>query len=81
MWVGLMPISRGQKRTKSGQSWWYTLRILALKRLKQEDVELEASLGYIGKPCLKRQTREREQSLTSPEQEGILLAHLNCKSP
>jgi hypothetical protein len=27
--------------------WWYTLVILALGRLRQDDLEMVASLGYI----------------------------------
>jgi hypothetical protein len=30
------------------QTWWYTARILALRKLKQEDYEFKASLGLNG---------------------------------
>jgi hypothetical protein len=36
------------------QAWWYTPAIPALRRLSQEDLEFKVSLGYIVRPCLKK---------------------------
>jgi hypothetical protein len=35
-------------------AWWYMAVIPALKRLRQEDRESVASVGYIANPCLKK---------------------------
>jgi hypothetical protein len=35
--------------------WWCTLVIPALRRLRQEACEFEVSLGYIARPCLKKE--------------------------
>jgi hypothetical protein len=50
--------------------WWYMSVIPALRRLRQEDVEVEASLGYIVR-LLSQKSKEREREMTSPsENEG-----------
>jgi hypothetical protein len=42
--------------------WWCTLVIPALRRLRQEDWNLEANLGYTSRrTCLKKREREREK--------------------
>jgi hypothetical protein len=40
-------------KQKAIQTWWYTSVITTLRRLRQKDPESNASLGFIGRPCLK----------------------------
>lgn len=40
---------------------WHTLMILTLERLRQENREVWASLGYIAKPCLQKEKRKKEK--------------------
>jgi hypothetical protein len=41
-----MVVGGKSTENKSSWAWWYMLTILALERLRQEDHEFEASLGY-----------------------------------
>jgi hypothetical protein len=36
-------------------AWWYASIISALGKLRQEDHKFETSLGYVERPCLKKQ--------------------------
>jgi hypothetical protein len=53
-----------QKRERS-QAWWPTSKIPALRRLRQEDCELQASLSYsetVSKKKIEGEIRESELS-------------------
>jgi hypothetical protein len=38
---------------------WHTPIILVLWRVKQKDYKLEASLGYLTRPCLKQHQKKK----------------------
>jgi hypothetical protein len=40
-------------------AWWFTSVILALVRLRQEDMEFKVSLGYLVKPWLSNKTNKK----------------------
>jgi hypothetical protein len=46
--------------------WWHTPVIPGVRRLRQENHQFEASMGYIVKPCLKTTTKNTNKS--SPQQ-------------
>jgi hypothetical protein len=41
--------NKNVQRHKISQVWWYMSTILTIKRLRQEDHEFKATLGYIAK--------------------------------
>jgi hypothetical protein len=54
-------VTSSKRRMVQGQAWRYTPVIPALRR---EDYDFKASLGYIVRSCLKKQTeREREREI------------------
>jgi hypothetical protein len=52
---------------------WYMPVIPALRRVKQKDQELEASLGYRVKACVKKKQQEREIMRFNPQHRERLL--------
>jgi hypothetical protein len=61
----LIPILHEERLEKQGClwgcAWWYMTIFLALESLRQENLNFEASLGYIARPSIKKKKkRERE---------------------
>jgi hypothetical protein len=54
---------------KLSQEWWPAPVIPTLWRLRQEVLELDCSLGYIARPCLKNRNKRK----------SILLDHFLLK--
>lgn len=52
------------KQAVTCQKGWYILTISVLWKLKQEDNEFQASLGYIEKSCLKVKKKAHKQKQT-----------------
>jgi hypothetical protein len=42
---------------KSHWAWWHTPVITALKKPRQEDYKFQTNLGYIVRPCLRKQNK------------------------
>jgi hypothetical protein len=42
-------------------AWWYKPIIPALKRLRQQDCGFQVSLGYIVRPCLKKERKKERK--------------------
>jgi hypothetical protein len=43
----------GSKMLDVSQVWWLMPVVLPLQRLRQEDPEFHASVGYVARPCVK----------------------------
>jgi hypothetical protein len=52
-------------------AWLYMPVILPLRKLRQEDCEFQASLGYIMRPCVKKK-------ITSVQSSPKKKSHLGC---
>jgi hypothetical protein len=55
-----MKLDKSKKSNKNKNIKWRTPVITVLGRLRQEDCEFEASLGYIVRPCFKK-TKNRNK--------------------
>jgi hypothetical protein len=47
------------KKPIPGQTQWHTTINPAFQRLRQEDHQFKANLGYIVRPCMKKQTTKK----------------------
>jgi hypothetical protein len=54
---------------QTSQAWWHMPVILSLRRLSQEDLEFQASLGSIQRPCLKN--KNKQTTTKTPENGGV----------
>jgi hypothetical protein len=67
--LGLCPYPQSFRQKMSTtfwncQTWWYTPIIPELRRLRQENCEIESSLGYLVRPCLKKQINKTKTNKT-----------------
>lgn len=51
------------------------LAILAFERLRQEEPELEVSLGYTVRTCFKKATKQQQPSLLESANDGPVIHH------
>jgi hypothetical protein len=61
-------IQHSFKKKLLARHWWCRPVILAVRRLRQEDWEFEASLGYTNKCCLKNEEEEEEKEEKEKEE-------------
>jgi hypothetical protein len=63
------------QKVQYGWVWWYISIIPALGKLRQEDWDFKARLGYIRDPVSKKQNKTKTQSQSNYEKHMKMISH------